>query len=545
MLSTHLQDTELLRLDEPTLEELHEQIRQQKPNILFYAGHSSSDANGTTGSIELNQQEKIAISYLKSALRKAVQHGLQLVIFNSCQGLGIARELADLHIPQIIVMREIVPDNVAQKFLQYFLEAYICDGMTFNNSVREARENLSWLEYKCPGATWLPVIFQNPAEVPLTWQELCNASTTNSQEISMFKVIEQLKQWFSNSQKQTSKELENEPPSKELTETNVSNQTKSVLQNQLDSLECGAAVSLSSLNGEYTGEYAGPIILNRPLILDGGGATIWSLAGPVLSIESSGVSLRNLRIEVTGCEDGTSFQDKCAILVKSGQGLQFDNIEVRGRVMGLPEEEGEWEYPSSIHLGKLAPEVEYNLRLRIIVPVKCRIVCDISGLQFKPHELSPGANEICLNIEKFPRNQDILIDGNIFLVSAFLKRRIAITAYIKSTQDEESSLSQNSIVWQPKDCLSVVNALNSKSEEIEIEPSGVDSTPKPDNNTQEPQKLLHQENNVFIKQVRPNPETFNSQPINSSENNDNTKLNDQPKNKLGDAFTTETEDDIS
>ncbi|NEP53729.1 MAG: hypothetical protein F6K63_11220 [Moorea sp. SIO1G6] len=49
-------------------------------------------------------------------------------IFNSCDGLGLAYQLAaqqDLYLPQVIVMAEKVPDPVSPKFLRYFLEAYI------------------------------------------------------------------------------------------------------------------------------------------------------------------------------------------------------------------------------------------------------------------------------------------------------------------------------------------------------------------------------------------------------------------------------------
>ena len=43
------------------------------------------------------------------ALKKAIGCGLQLAVFNSCDGLGLARELEALHIPQMIVMQEPVP----------------------------------------------------------------------------------------------------------------------------------------------------------------------------------------------------------------------------------------------------------------------------------------------------------------------------------------------------------------------------------------------------------------------------------------------------
>ncbi|MUG99959.1 CHAT domain-containing protein [Scytonema sp. UIC 10036] len=110
-------------------------------------------------------------SCLEPELRKAVKRGLQLAIFNSCDGFGIARQLAEFHLPNIIVMREPVPDEVAQKFLQRFLEAFAA-GKPLHLAVRRAREKINRLESKFPGATWLPMTFQNPAEPPLTWQAL-------------------------------------------------------------------------------------------------------------------------------------------------------------------------------------------------------------------------------------------------------------------------------------------------------------------------------------------------------------------------------------
>ncbi|NJO29878.1 MAG: hypothetical protein HC874_21865 [Richelia sp. SL_2_1] len=60
---------------------------------------------------------------LRDSLQTAIQQRLQLAIFNSCDGLGIAAELESLHIPQVIVMREPVPDFVAQEFLKYFFRS--------------------------------------------------------------------------------------------------------------------------------------------------------------------------------------------------------------------------------------------------------------------------------------------------------------------------------------------------------------------------------------------------------------------------------------
>lgn len=170
-----LPNAEIKFLVEPQIKELTDQLWEQGWDILFFAGHSSSQANGEAGRIYINQTDSLTIHQLKYALRKAVERGLKMAIFNSCDGLGLAYSLAELSIPQLIVMREPVPDRVANEFLKYFLAAF-ASGESFYLAVREARQRLQGLENQFPCATWLPIICQNPAEVPLTWQELCGNS---------------------------------------------------------------------------------------------------------------------------------------------------------------------------------------------------------------------------------------------------------------------------------------------------------------------------------------------------------------------------------
>jgi uncharacterized protein YjbI with pentapeptide repeats len=165
----NLLNVETTFLVEPTRKELHEYLwDEQGWDILCYSGHSFTQADGSIGSMLLNQTDLLTIRELKNALKKAIERGLQLAIFNSCDGLGLARELGDLYIPQMIVMREAVPDKVAQEFLKYFLSAF-SSGKSLYTSVREARERLESLEDEFPYASWLPMIFQNSAEVGMSW----------------------------------------------------------------------------------------------------------------------------------------------------------------------------------------------------------------------------------------------------------------------------------------------------------------------------------------------------------------------------------------
>lgn len=155
-------------LVEPEPEQLNDRLWSQRWDILFFAGHSSSLAEGH---IWLNKTDSITIAQLRYALQKAIANGLRLAILNSCDGLGLAEKLADLQLGQTIVMREPVPDAISQAFLKYFLTAYT-NGQSLYAAVREARNRLLILEQKFPYASWLPVIFTNPAEVAPSWTEL-------------------------------------------------------------------------------------------------------------------------------------------------------------------------------------------------------------------------------------------------------------------------------------------------------------------------------------------------------------------------------------
>ena len=173
-----LTGADLVFLDKPNREKFHHYLwdDEQGFDILYFSGHSYSKDNGETGIIKLNEEDKVNLNQKKylRALREVVKKGLQIAIFNSCDGLGLARGLASLYIPRTIVMRESVPDVVAQEFLKRFLKHFV-KGDSLSLSVRKARDYLVFFEeedrrYRC--ASWLPVIFLNPDFQAVTWQKL-------------------------------------------------------------------------------------------------------------------------------------------------------------------------------------------------------------------------------------------------------------------------------------------------------------------------------------------------------------------------------------
>ncbi|WP_159786241.1 CHASE2 domain-containing protein [Sodalinema gerasimenkoae] len=177
----NLPDAEVKFVDEPTRSEINDQLWDQPWDIIFFAGHSETE--GDEGRIHINPTESLTIDELWYALRKAVNQGLQVAIFNSCDGLGLARRLDDLQIPITIVMRELIPDEVAHKFLAHFLSGF-ADGKPFYRAVREARERLQGMENEFPCASWLPVVCQHPWEDPPTWQGLLTPLTPRPSKTS-------------------------------------------------------------------------------------------------------------------------------------------------------------------------------------------------------------------------------------------------------------------------------------------------------------------------------------------------------------------------
>ncbi|NER00049.1 MAG: CHASE2 domain-containing protein [Cyanothece sp. SIO2G6] len=163
-------EADVTLLLEPTPSELAEHLYTRAWDILFFAGHSDTLAVGD-GVLQLNANTTLTIEELKYGMKKAIANGLQLAIFNSCNGLGLAHDLAELQLPQMIVMRQAIPDQVAHQFLKYFLDAF-AQGMSLYQAQRQAREQLQSLEQKFPCASWLPIIYQHPAKIPPSWHTL-------------------------------------------------------------------------------------------------------------------------------------------------------------------------------------------------------------------------------------------------------------------------------------------------------------------------------------------------------------------------------------
>ncbi|NET69782.1 MAG: CHAT domain-containing protein [Sphaerospermopsis sp. SIO1G2] len=169
-------------LRQPTKAEFLDFMLRERWDILFFSGHSETDEDANTGLLYLNSEETLDIQEAKETIEKAIEQyqGIKLAIFNSCDGLGLARQLAGSDIAQIIVWREPVPDKVAQEFLKSFLNNFtnleeFPGGLSLYRSVQKAR--LEVQEYinendNFPKISWLPVIHHNLEKESVTWKQL-------------------------------------------------------------------------------------------------------------------------------------------------------------------------------------------------------------------------------------------------------------------------------------------------------------------------------------------------------------------------------------
>ena len=187
----NLQESETVFLVKPSRQEFNRQLWDELGwDILFFAGHSQSE--GETGRIYINENQtknSLIIEQLEEALKAAIDNGLKLAIFNSCDGIGLAKELAKLNMPTIIVMREPVPNLVAQKFFQHFLLAFAQQRLSLYLAVQQARRKLQGLENEFFCASWLPVIVQNPALEPPSWLNLAEIQPNSYK--SLFSCLEE------------------------------------------------------------------------------------------------------------------------------------------------------------------------------------------------------------------------------------------------------------------------------------------------------------------------------------------------------------------
>jgi branched-chain amino acid transport system substrate-binding protein len=167
-----LPNTRITVLDQPSRAAFIQALSKTPWDIIYFAGHSRSTPDCEDGLIYLNDrpdQPGLSPREVGDSFKTAIDRGLQLVLLNSCDGLGLAEGLADLKLPRSIVMREPVPDPVAPLFLRYFLGS-LQSGHPIHGAVCKARQLIQDGHPEYPCAAALPILCQNPTAPEPNWR---------------------------------------------------------------------------------------------------------------------------------------------------------------------------------------------------------------------------------------------------------------------------------------------------------------------------------------------------------------------------------------
>lgn len=95
----------------------HDSLRQALEDangweLLVFLGHSTA-ASEVGGRLQLGDGSWLAAAALSQELQQAAGHGLQLVLFNSCSGIDLARSAIAAGVPWALCFREPVPTQAA------------------------------------------------------------------------------------------------------------------------------------------------------------------------------------------------------------------------------------------------------------------------------------------------------------------------------------------------------------------------------------------------------------------------------------------------
>ena len=173
-----------------------------------------------------------------------------------------------------------------------------------------------------------------------------------------------------------------------------------------------------------SGEYKGPFYINHPCIVEGKNTTLWNSKETVLVINSSGVILKNLRLEMINPVSGE-------FTLFSKNPVTIENVEICGTVYGFGKEDSVPELEKQIRLEKFKSESNNSFYVDFYSPSAAELNTDLKDISFEPGILKEGINKVKINISPLPSKT--LLYGDIVLKSVFNRR-----FYISGIADENA-----------------------------------------------------------------------------------------------------------
>lgn len=183
----------------------------------------------------------------------------------------------------------------------------------------------------------------------------------------------------------------------------------------LRGLDPGAEIEL------MVGEYEGPFVIDRPLrvVGQGSGSVLWARRGPVIIVQSPGVSLEHLAIEAT-----FDSQD-LAILAEPQTNPVLKDVTVRGQFRDMTTSHDSWQLPPVIDLGDLVPQQLFTTFVAVTLTEPIVVDTDIEGLRATIEFAGPtGQCWLCLEYAPQYLRPETLVRGQIQLAGSTNTRRI-------------------------------------------------------------------------------------------------------------------------
>src|SRR5208337_1667100 len=212
------------------------------------------------------------------------------------------------------------------------------------------------------------------------------------------------------------------------------------IQTQLDRLKAGDTLKLDPPRNEFQG----PLVIRKAVVIEGQGGTIWSARGPVVSIESPGVVLHDVNLEITSRDGNLAGEGSCALMVAQSVKTSLNNVTVRGNVVGLNSEEGNWNCPRAIALGTIKAGMPHEFKVLLSVPVPCALESEIDGLRLAPKTIQGDPVTVTLSLDPLPTGTRLR--GQIKLRTALLVRKIAVSVYIGAAA---TVIGNGQVLWKP------------------------------------------------------------------------------------------------
>ena len=200
------------------------------------------------------------------------------------------------------------------------------------------------------------------------------------------------------------------------------------------------------------GEFHEQVVLKNDITIRSNNIPVTVVGkSPTLSIESNNIILENINIVNTD-------DSGICLNVKKGCNPVFKNVLIKGKVVGLEDEEGDWDIPNVLELAIIPNQNTKNIFI-INCPVPATIYpYELHCINCDSDSLDPGFNQIEISISELCENN--LISGDLIIETRkhHLKRKIAVHGNTLNPIDDKNNY-DGKCIWV---CKSVNANINTK-----------------------------------------------------------------------------------